>query len=283
MRKREFIVNAFIYLFLALMFIVTVFPLVYTIASAFKTNMEILTEPGRLLPKNPTFGNFVQAWTSKSFNVPVLLKNSIIYTLANVFISLMVSLMAGYVFARGHFHFKKIIFILFTSLMFIKTGGLGIYAQFEVLSAIHLDRSLWALIVMHLFNVPIVNMYLVKGNVEQIPYELNEAAKIDGCSFIGTFFKIIMPLLKPIAATIAILSFNSSWNEYLMPNIFTLTDPTQRTLIVGLMALKSTGESASSWNLMLAGTTITLIPVLVAFTIGNKFFVKGLAAGAVKG
>lgn len=283
MRKRNFFGNGMIYILLTLMLVVTLFPLIYTIASAFKTNMEILTEPGRILPKAPTFDNFIQAWNSDSFHVPTLLKNSIIYTLCNVFISIMLASMGGYVFARGHFHFKRIIFACFTCLMFIKTGGIGIYAQFKVLSAVHLDRSLWALIVMHLFSVPIVNFYLVRGNVEMIPYEIDEAAKIDGCSFIGTFFKIILPLMKPILATIAILSFNSSWNDYLMPNIFTLTDPSQRTLIVGLMALKSSGEAASSWNLMLAGATIALIPVLVAFSIGNKFFVKGLAAGAVKG
>lgn len=106
---------------------------------------------------------------------------------------------------------------------------------------------------------------------------------MDGCSFIGIFFKIILPLMKPILATIAILSFNGSWNDYLLPNIFTLTIPAQRTLIVGLMALKTTGEAASSWNLMLAGASIAMMPVLVAFAFGNRYFVKGVAAGAVKG
>lgn len=95
--------------------------------------------------------------------------------------------------------------------------------------------------------------------------------------------RVILPLLKPILATVAILSFNSSWNDYLMPNIFTLTNPMQRTLIVGLMALKSSGESASAWNLMLAGATIALIPILVVFAFLNKYFVKGIANGAVKG
>ncbi len=283
MKKREITLNIFLYIFLTAVLLITVFPLVYTIASSFKTNMEIMTMPGKIFPSKPTADNYIQAWTSKSFYVPVLLKNSLVYTLANVLSTLVISAMAGYVFARGHFHFKRLIFMCFTSLMFIKTGGIGIYAQFEVLSLIHLDRSLGALIVMHCFAVPIVNMYLVRGNVEQIPREIDEAAKIDGCSFVVIFFRIILPLLKPILATIAVLSFNASWNDYIMPNIFTLTDPSQRTLIVGLMALKNTGESASSWNLMLAGSVIALIPVLIAFGVCNRFFVKGLAAGAVKG
>lgn len=283
MRKKQIISNSVLYIALTCMLIVTVFPLVYTILASFKSNAEILTNPGSMLPKNPTLSNYVQALTSESFHVPTLLRNSIIYTLVNVFTSLLISSMAGYVFARGHFKFKKIIFYCFTALMFIKTGGITIYATFKILSAVHLDRSLIALMIVHLFSVPIVNIYLIKGNIETIPTAIDEAAKIDGCSFIGVFFQIILPLIKPILATVAILAFNRSWNDYLMPNIFTLTTPNQRTLIVGLMALKSSGESAASWNLMLAGASIAILPVLVAFAFCNKYFVKGIAAGAVKG
>lgn len=283
MRQRQLIANTVQYLFLAAVLLVTVFPLMYTVLASFKTNAEILTNPGGIFPHNPTVDNYVQAWTSDSFNVPILLRNSVIYTLVNVFTTLLISSMAGYVFARGHFRFKKLIFYCFTALMFIKTGGITIYATFKILTTIHLDRSLFALMVVNLFSIPIVNIYLIKGNVETIPIAIDEAAKIEGCSFVGVFFRIILPLIKPILATVAILTFNSSWNDYLMPNIFTLTTPNQRTLIVGLMALKSSGQSAASWNLMLAGASIAMLPVLVAFAFCNKYFVKGIAAGAVKG
>ena len=129
----------------------------------------------------------------------------------------------------------------------------------------------------------IVQIYLVRGFINSLPKALDESAEIDGCGFFGTFVHIIFPMLKPIIATIGILSFQGSWNEYMMPTLFTLTRPEQRTLIVGVMALKSSGEAASSWNLMLAGTTVALIPVLVAYAIGNKYFVKGIASGSVKG
>ena len=283
MKRRNLIENSLIYIILTVVLIFAVFPLFYTISSSFKTNMEIMTDPSSILPINPTFDNYKQAWTSESFNVPILLKNSILYTVANVFVTVMISAMAGYVFARGNFPLKKVIFYCFTALMFIKLGGIDVYATFQVLGLVHLDRSLWALILVHCFGIPIVNIYLVKGNIETLPKAIDEAAMIDGCSFPGIFFKIILPMIKPILATIMILSFQGSWNEYLMPNIFTLTNPSQRTLIVGLMALKSTGEAASSWNLMLAGSVIAMFPVLVAFAFGNKYFVKGIAAGAVKG
>ena len=126
-------------------------------------------------------------------------------------------------------------------------------------------------------------MYLVKGYVDTLPYELNEAAKIDGASFPRIFFTIMLPLIVPIMATIGILAFNGSWNNYLMPTVFTLTRPKQRTLIVGLMALKNSAGAATQWDLMLAGSVIALIPVLCAYIFANKYFVSGLAAGAVKG
>ena len=105
---------------------------------------------------------------------------------------------------------------------------------------------------------------------------------MEGARF-RVFFSVIAPLLVPLIATIAILSFQYSWNDYLLPAIFTMSDKTQQTLIVGVVALKNSGSGAASWNIMLAGTSIALIPVLIAYSIGNKYFVAGLTAGAVKG
>ena len=113
--------------------------------------------------------------------------------------------------------------------------------------------------------------------------EMDEAATIDGCGLGGIFLKVIVPLLQPVLTTIGILAFQSSWNETLMPMIFTISNPAQRTLSAGLYALKNVGESASQWNLMMAGSVISMFPVLVVYAIGNKYFVSGLANGAVKG
>lgn len=280
---RNRISHIIMYIILLAVAVITIIPILSTILGAFKTNMEIMTEPGRLFPKTFTFDNFIEAWNSKSFNVPRLFLNSLMYTLFNVFVAVMVSSMGGYVFSRGDFPCKKIIFGCFISLMFIKLGGINVYPMFDILNLLHLKTSLWTLMLIQLFGVPIVNVYLVKGYVDSLPKELDEAAKMDGCSFAGTFFKIIMPLLKPILATVAILSYQNSWNDYIMPTVFTLTKSGQRTLIVGLMALKNSDGAATSWNLMLAGSTISILPVLIAYAIGNKYFVAGLSAGAVKG
>lgn len=271
------------YVILTAVLIVVLFPLLYTVLASFKSNIDIMTDSGSIIPKNPTFDNYIQAWKSPDFNVGRLLWNSTYYTVINVLVSTTVAAMGGYVFSRGRFPFKKTIFACFTSLLFVKMGGIGVYATFKVLNIVHLTRSLWALIVVHLFSVPIVHIYLVKGYVDALPYAVDEAAKIDGCNFFWIFYHVTAPLLKPIIATISILTFKASWNEYLMPTIFTLTEPRQRTLMVGLMAMKNSGAAATSWNLMLAGSAMALIPVLIVYGICNKYFVKGLAAGAVKG
>ena len=271
------------YLILTAALALTLLPLVYTITSSFKSNMEIMTNPGQLLPETFTLDNYREAWTNSNFNVGRMLWNSTYYTVFNVIVTMTLSAMGGYVFARGNFRGKKLIFTCFVSLMFIQTGGISIYAVFQVLSAVHMTSSIWALMLTKVFGVPIVNIYLVKGYIETLPRALDEAAQIDGCGFFKIFYKIILPLLKPIMATVGILAFQASWNDYLMPTIFTISLPKQQTLIVGLMAMKNSSGAATSWNLMLAGSVIALLPVLAAYAIGNKYFVSGLAAGAVKG
>lgn len=269
--------------FLVLLMLVIVFPVIYTILCSFKSNAEILAHPETIIPMNPTLDNYKQAWNTNNFSVSKMLFNSIYYTLGMVIITLIMSAVAGYVFTRGNFPGKKAIFAVFTALMFVTLGTITMYPYFEVLDFMHIDKSLSALLLIRCFGMPTANVYLVKGFLEGIPKELDEAAKIDGCGFVGIFGRIILPLLKPILATIAILTFQGSWNDYLYPLIFTMSKPEQRTLIVGIVQLKSTGEAAASWNLMLAGTTIALIPVLIAYIFANRYFVEGIAAGAVKG
>ena len=271
------------YVYLIAMLIVILFPLIYIIASSFKTNMELMAFPERIFPEKFTFENYIQAWNSDDFPVFRMLINSIWYTLGNVGISIILAAMGGFVFARGNFPGKKLMFGIITALMFVQLGSITMYPNFQLMDWLHIPKSLATLLLIKCFGIPTANIYLVKGFLSGIPKELDEAAKIDGCSFFGLFRHIIFPLLTPILATIAMLSFNGSWNEYLLPMIWTMTKPEQRTLIVGIMQLKSTGAAAANWNLMLAGTVIALLPVLVGYAFANKFFVQGITSGAVKG
>lgn len=277
------VLNVLFYIVMITILILVLFPIIYTFLASFKSNAEILVNPGRVFPEHFTLENYKIAWNSEDFDVKRLVWNSTYYTAICVCMGILKSSMAGYVFARAEFPGKKIMFAAFSALLFIKLGSITVYPLFNILNKIHLNKSLFGLIVVKVFGVPVVYIYLVKSFVTALPRELDEAAKIDGCSFAGTFFRVIAPLLKPVMATIGILSFKNTWNEYLMPTIFTLGNPSQRTLIAGVVALKSTGNAASSWNLMLAGSVIALIPVLLVYTFANKFFVTGLASGAVKG
>ncbi len=283
MKKQTLVGNIITYVIVIIVAVVAMFPLIYTVASSFKTNAEILAFPERIFPQKPSFENYITAWNSEDFNIRQMFWNSTYYTVICVFVTLVTSTMAGYVFARGVFPGKKLVFSVFSATMFISLGTITVYPLFDILTAINLNKSLWGLILVKIFSISIVNIYLARSFIKTIPNSLDEAAIIDGCSFISIFFRIILPMIKPITATIGILAFQSSWNEYLMPSIFTMAVPAQRTLTVGVVALKNSGDGAASWNLMLAGSTVALIPVLIAYSIGNKYFVSGMTAGAVKG
>lgn len=279
MRKRNFPV----YLVLGIFALVTLFPLLFVISASFKTNAEILTNPSALLPGSPTLQNYADVWRSDVLDIKRMLFNSTYYTLVIVASGIITTAMSGYVFAVGKFRGKGMWLALFSITMFFQMGSLTIYPLLDILNILHVPKSLPGLMMVKIFSVSIINIYLVRGFVYSLPLGITEAAEMDGCGFYGTFFKIILPLLKPVLATIGILGFQGSWNDYLLPMIFTLGDPKQRPLIVGIIALSKSGEAAASYNLVFAGTVLALLPVLIAYIVANKHFVSGLSAGAMKG
>lgn len=284
MRKAiQFIPRFFVYAVVWFIVIVTAFPLIATILASFKTNMEIMTMPWKILPQSFTLDNYAKALESDNFNAGLMLFNSIWYSFSSVLITVFISAVTGYVFARADFPGKKAIFAVFTSLMFISLGSITVYPQLQILGAVGLSKSLFGLVVLKCFGIPVANMYIVRGFINALPKELDEAATIDGCTFTGILFRIIMPLLVPSLVTIGIMSFNGSWNEYIMPAIFTMTKPQQQTLMVGIMALKNSGESAVSWNILFAASSLAMLPVILIFVFGNKFIAAGITAGAIKG
>lgn len=283
MKSENKIIAMISYIILAVIALITLIPIIYCVMSSFKTNMEIMVSPERMFPKEFTTANYKEIFHSEDFNVPRMMWNSIYYTVFSVIVSLVSSALCGYVFARGNFKGKKWIFAVFSSLLFINMGTITIYPKFQILSLVHLNRSLFGLMALKFFGIPIVNMYLVRGYILSIPKELDEAARIDGCDYIRIFTHVIAPLLTPILATIGILSFQASWNEYLMPSVFTMGIPEQTPLVAGIVALKTSGGAASQWNLMFAGTVVAIIPILIVYCVANKYFVQGITAGAVKG
>ena len=269
------------YAVLLAVFIFAVFPIIYIILSSFKTNAEILVGGTNIFPKEWHFESYVEAWNLANFGR--LTMNSIFYSFFVIVGCVLTASVSGYVFARGKSKFTKFVYKMVLCSMFISIGTLALYPQLGLAKNLGLSGSLLGPIIIRVFGMNTTQVFIATGNVSQIPRELDEAAKIDGCGFFKTFIYIIFPLLKPLVATIGLLSFRTAWSDYLLPYVFTISKRDKWPLVVGLVSLKSSGESASSWNLMLAGIGISILPMTIVYLVLNKFFISGLTEGAVKG
>ena len=167
--------------------------------------------------------------------------------------------------------------------MFVSLGSLTLYPQLMIAKVFGINKSLWGVIIIRVLGMNVTNLFVARAYIRTISPEIDESAKVDGCTFFQIYRSIIFPLLKPLVATLAILEFRFAWNDYLMPMVFTLSNPKRMPLVVGIMNLKGSGAAASSWNLMLAGTSIAIVPMVLVYLMFNRYFIEGLTAGAVKG
>ncbi|MGI6074652.1 MAG: carbohydrate ABC transporter permease [Fermentimonas sp.] len=279
--KRLKFSHVIIWLFLFVFAIIVVFPILYIIFGSFKTNAELLVGGTRIFPKKWSIDNYIQAWEQANFAKYTL--NSLILAFGVMFLSLINATMAGYVFSRKNFKGKKLLYGLFVAFMFINVGSIALRPLFELAVKINLNRSLFSVIFISVGGGQATYIFLSRGFIDQLPRELDEAAKIDGCSFMKIYRVIILPLLKPVLATIAILSFRQGWNEYILPLVFTMTNENLRPLTVGVNMLKNAGDGTAAWNIMFAGSTIAIVPMLIIYLFFGRYFMSGAAAGAVKG
>nr|WP_313153422.1 carbohydrate ABC transporter permease [Lacrimispora sp.] len=281
MKNKRLLSKIFIYAFLIVALVVAIFPIFYTLMASVKSNQELLANPSAIFPEKFIFDNYVQAWQLANFKQYTL--NSVHMAFFIVVGTIITSTIAGYVFERGKFRGKDIIFAFVLSSMFVSLGSLTLYPTLMIAKFFHMNKSLWGVIIIRVLGLNVSNLFIARGYIATIPKEVDEAAKIDGCSFFGIYRHIMFPLLKPLIATVGILEFRNAWNDYMMPLVFTMASPKRMPLVVGVVNLKSTGEAASNWNVMLAGTAISIIPMIIVFLLFNKNFISGLTAGSVKG
>ena len=267
--------------FLAFFAAVMLYPVVYITLGSFKENQELLLGGASLLPRKFVFSNYTQAWETANFSVYTI--NSIFLGIGTMVLSVISCTMAGYVFARKNFRFKELLYSTFVAFMFVNVGSVTLRPLFELAIKIHMNTSLWFVVFVIAGTSQATWIFLCRGYVNSIPKELDEAAKIDGCTFFQTFYKILFPLLKPITATVALLSFRAGWNEYILPLVFTMTNDSLRPLTVGVNMLKNNGDGAAAWNIMFAGATLAILPMIVIYCIFSRYFMQGMTAGAVKG
>lgn len=270
-----------LFLFMLVVALLTAYPVLYVVFGSFKENGELLIGGMNMFPKVWIVDNFIQAWQEADFSTYTI--NSVIIAVGVMLLSLLSASMAGYVLNRRNFPGKKIIFALFMAFMFINVGSVSLRPLFELAISLKLNTSLISVIFISAGGAQATYIFLVNSYMQSIPKELDEAATIDGCTFFQTYTRVILPLLRPILATVALLSFRGGWNEYILPLVFTMTDETKRPLTVGVTMLKNSGDGAAAWNIMFAGATIAIIPILLIYIVASKYFIEGLTSGAVKG
>lgn len=251
------------------------YPFVWPIFSSFKSSGEMFRAGWHLWPEHWTLDNFVRAWSKAQFNRYFI--NSVIYAVSSTSISIVVSAMAGYVLARYKFPGSRALHLVIMGMLFLPTAT-SILPVFDLMNRLGILNTPYAVILALSGGVGFSTL-LFMGYFKNIPQDLYDAAMVDGASFIQQF-RLALPLAKPIIATTAILGFNSAWQDYFTPLVFTLGKPELRTLSVGLRAF--TGQYSVDISGFAAATTISIVPIIIVFIIFQRQFVNGLA-GAVKG
>lgn len=274
MKRIPLVSNTVIYAFLILGSVVMLFPFVWMIISAFKTQSEIVAFPPTFLPNDPTLSNFIEVWNEVDFGRYML--NSVFVLVVKTVIILYTSMLAGYVFSKLTFKGRDAIFlgILATMMVPFPVTMLTLYQQmywFKWIDSYH------ALIWTAAFSA--FGIFVMRQFMDGIPNDLIEAARIDGAGEFKILHRIVIPLVKPALSALAIFTILAVWNDFLWP-FLVLNSDSNYTVPVGLALFR--GRYYTEYGIQLAGAVITVIPVIVAFLFLQKQFVKGVVFSGLK-
>ena len=273
MKKRpaSLLVNAL----LVLGALLTAFPLLWMLSVSFMPTGAASTYPPPLLPAAPTLDNYRQLFANQSAG-RYMLNSALIATLATL-ISLVFNTMAGYAFAKLRFRGREQIFRGLLGALVIPSQ-VAMIPLFALVKEMGLVSTYGGVIVPAMASV--FGIFLVRQYALSLPDELLEAARIDGASEARIFWSLVVPLLRPVLVTLAILTFLASWNDFMWP-LIVLTDQKLHTLPVALAGLSR--EHVQDNEMMMAGAVITVLPVLVLFLALQRYYIAGILAGSVKG
>lgn len=278
MKARRAAINVLKYALLIFAAFVALVPIVSCVVTAFKTPEEYASTSVMTPPQNwLNFENFITAWQKADMGRAFL--NSFIVLVCVLAGSIMISSMLAYVLNRFKFHGNSLIRNLFT----IATLIPGIATQvtvYQIMTALHLVNSLVGYIIL-MMGTDVITIYIFLQFFDNLSTSMDESAIIDGCSYFGVFFKILLPLLKPAIVTSAILKGVGTYNEYYMANLY-LQDKTKYQVVSTSLFVFS-GPMGSQYNYICAGVLITIIPALIVFLLCQDQIYSGMAAGAVKG
>lgn len=277
--KKQFnIKRLLIYLILIVISIGTLIPLLWALSSSLKSHSEIFVYPPQWIPHALKWNNYVEAWNRVPFGRFLL--NSLYLSLIITAFQLIISSLAAYAFARLHFPGRDKLFLMYLGTMMIP-GQVMLIPNFILMKFFGWIDSYQAVVLPEVFNMfSIFITFILRQYFLTLPYELEDAAMIDGCSRFETFWHIIMPMSKPALVTAALFTFKDQWNNFLWPLII-INTPEKMPIQVGLTFFR--GEFTTEWEVLLAGTMIALIPVIIAFLLGQKYFVKGFSISGMGG
>lgn len=272
------LLNVFRYLFCVIILFIIAVPLYISVMGGFKSVGQLRAEPVSL-PNPFIWTQYTDMLIGQSGYFWRGLMNSLLVGLGTVAVVLVTGTFAGYALARIKFKLNNIIYIYFwLGLLFpLAVAILPLYIELRNLYL--LDTHIGVILPQAAFGLPMMIM-LLRGFIKQIPDELEEAAAIDGYGRFGFLFQIVVPLSTPILATVSVLTFVSSWNNFFTP-LLVLNTQKKFTLPMGVMDFM--GEHAADWNLILAFLTLAMIPAVILYILCQKYIVAGLTSGAIKG
>jgi multiple sugar transport system permease protein len=254
-------------------------PFLYMLAISFTPNSYVLTTPPQFIPENPTLGNYAQALDAQ--DIPRYFLNSLLVATISTVLSVLLSSMMAYAFARFRFRGREVIFrVLLVGLMI--PAVMLLIPQFVLAKHLGLLDSLGGLVVFYVAGSLALNTFLLRGFLEQTPAELDEAMQMDGANAWTRYWRLALPLAKPGLATATIFTFLACWDEFAWA-LTIINDPEARTLPIAIRLLAGQGNNAVQWGVVFAASVMAVIPVIVVFLVFQRHFVQGLVSGAVKG
>ena len=255
--------------------VIALVPFVWMVSSSFKTSIDVFSIPMRWIPTEFHWDNYLKIWE----RVPLLtyFKNTTVVAIIVTFMQILTSSFAAYAFAKMQFRGRDFLFMCYIGTIAVP-WQVYMVPQFIMMRSIGLYDTVWALVVLQSFTA--FGVFLMRQFYLGIPNDLSEAARIDGLSEYGIWARIILPLAKPAIATLCIFTFVNTWNDYMGPMIYLTTD-TNKTIQVGLRRFIQ--AYSADYNLIMAASLCSLIPVAVVFLFLQRYFIEGIATTGMKG
>lgn len=274
--KHDLIKKVVLYTILILIAVIMAVPFIWMLSASIKSDREVFQmDPFVLIPKNPKWSNYAKIWTK----IPMLtfVKNTVVLTIIVTFLQLFTSSFAAYAFAKLRFKFRNGLFLAYIATIAMP-WQVYMVPQFLMMRSFGLNDKLLAMICLQAFSA--FGVFMMKQFYEGIPNELSEAARIDGMTEYQIYSHIMLPLSKPALSTLTIFTFVNTWNDYLGPLIY-LKSESKKTIQLGLKMFIS--QYSSDYGLIMAGSVLSLIPVIIVFMCLQKYFVEGVASTGLKG